>query len=71
MDDVLKIHAQVLSERGVLLSDIQNEKFLFACEKSIAENPPLNFQGWKQAASIYLNYILDFPELDLGPIVMP
>lgn len=71
MSDVLKMYNDVLETRKVVLSDLQRQKFLYACEKAIAENPTLNFSGQKQAASIYLNYILDFPELDLGPIITP
>jgi hypothetical protein len=66
-----KLYDTVLEKRKVRLTDIQQIKFRWACEKTIAENLGLNFHDWTIAANIYLNFVLDFPQLDLGPIVEP
>lgn len=73
MDKTLiqKLYDTVLVKRKVNLTDLQSIKFLRACEKTIAENPSLNFHDWTTAANIYLNFVLDFPQLDLGPIIEP
>lgn len=66
-----KLYETVLAKRKVRLTDLQEIKFRWACEKTIAENPGLNFNDWTVAAQIYLNFVLNFPDLDLGPIVEP
>ena len=66
-----KLYDTVLEKRKIRLTDIQQIKFRWACEKTIAENTGLNFQDWTIAANIYLNFVLDFPQLDLGPIADP
>ena len=53
------------------LNDIQKEKLRYACKKTIIENPELDYNDWKVVAKIYLNFIVDFPELDLGEIIKP
>lgn len=53
------------------LSEIQKEKLKYACKKTILENPQLDYNGWKTACKIYLNFIIDFPQLDLGGIEIP
>ena len=68
---IKKLYETVLAKRNVGLTDLQRKKFLSACEKTIAENSNLNFEHWTTAANIYLNFVLDFPQLDLGPIVEP
>ena len=66
-----KLYDTVLENRKIQLTDIQQIKFRLACEKTIIENPGLNFHDWTVAAQIYLNFVLDFPHLDLGPTVKP
>jgi hypothetical protein len=68
---IQEIYKKVLSQRKVNLNPVQDHKFLFACEKSIAENPNLSLEDWTYAANVYLNYILRYPTIDLGPIIEP
>jgi hypothetical protein len=63
-----ELYHEILKKRRVTLSPMQDEKFRFACKKSIPENPGLGFSGLLLACNIYLNFILDSPDLDLGPI---
>jgi len=63
-----ELYHQILKKRKVVLNSVQAEKFKFACKKSIPENPGLDFSGLLLACNVYLNFILDFPDLDLGPI---
>lgn len=65
-----ELYDSVIKSRNVNLTDLQRIKFLNACEKTIEENPTLNLQGLKIAANIYLNFVLDFQDLDLGPTVL-
>ncbi len=53
------------------LSTLQIEKFRFACLKSIKENPDLEFDDLLIACRIYLNFIINSPTVDLGPIQSP
>lgn len=57
-------------KRGLLknLTGTQVEKFRFACMKSVKENPDLSFAELRVACKIYLNFILDFPDLDLASV---
>ena len=65
---VNKLYETLVSDT---LSDNQKEKFHYACKKAILENPGLDFNGWKIAAKIYLNFIIDFPDLELGDVKKP
>jgi hypothetical protein len=67
-DLIIDVYNAVLQKKGTTLSQNQKNKFLLACEKSIIENPTLDFNDWVTAAKIYLNFIIDFPNLDLGQI---
>jgi hypothetical protein len=62
-----ELYQEILKKRKVVLNPVQDEKFKFACKKSIPENPGLGFSDLLLACNIYLNFILDFPDLDLGP----
>lgn len=52
-------------------SDVQRDKFEYACLKAVKENPDLDFNDLLIACRIYFNFIRDFPKIDLGPIVQP
>jgi hypothetical protein len=65
------LYTTVLEKRKIRLTELQRTKFMWACEKAIVENPTLNFHDWTIAAQIYLNFVLNFPDVDLGPIVGP
>lgn len=52
-----------VKRKGVELTPDQKEKFLIACEKSIKDNDT-NFSR-EEAAKLFLNMILEFPELSL------
>lgn len=45
------------------LSELQIEKFKFACKKAIEVNPKLDFDGLLEACSIYLKLIIGDPGL--------
>jgi len=51
------------------LTDLQISKFEFACEKAVEENPKLGFNDLCIACRIYLNFIINFPDLDLGSVL--
>lgn len=70
-DLILKLYNRTLELNGAELNTIQSEKFKHACKKSIIENPDLNVSELLISTKIYLGLILDFPELDLGPVVKP
>lgn len=53
------------------LTPILMEKFRYACKKSVAENPELEFSHLCVACNVYLNFIKSFPTLDLGKIETP
>ena len=66
-----KLYNALLRKRGVQLTAMQDEKFRYACKKAIPENPGLGYDGLLTACNIYLKFILDFPDMDLGPIIEP
>lgn len=65
----LALHSRLvqatLAKRGAVLTEIQQAKFETACWKTIDENEYLNLDGYLIATNIYLNFILEFPELVL------
>ncbi|TDP60702.1 hypothetical protein [Flavobacterium dankookense] len=63
-----KLYETLVSDK---LSEIQKEKLSCACKKAILENPQLDYNGWKIASKIYLNFIIDFPDIDLVGIKLP
>lgn len=58
-----KIFNEILNEKQVELTKDQEKKFRHACEKAVSDNS--TYQEQKLAAQLYLNYILEFPELSL------
>ncbi len=60
-----KLYNAVLEKTEAVLTEPQQIKFLFACQKAISENPNLGFSDLIAATRIYLNYILDSPHLAL------
>ncbi|MCL2290855.1 MAG: hypothetical protein FWC34_09185 [Bacteroidetes bacterium] len=68
MDENLFLHFESI---GALsgLTELQLSKFEFACEKAVEENPNLGFDDLCIACGVYLNFIISFPELDLGPVL--
>lgn len=68
MEDKLFNHFMM---KGMLndFTDNQVEKFRFSCKKAVLENPQLDFNDLLKACRIYLGFIRDFPECDLGDIV--
>lgn len=54
---------EVLNSRNVILNEIQRIKFKQACERSL--NDHQTYGEALTAANIYLNYIIDFPDLTL------
>ena len=71
MDLEEKLYQEVLRKRNVELNPVQEKNFRFACKKSIPENPDADFDDLLLACNIYLNFILSFPSIDLGGIVLP
>jgi len=70
MEDKLFNHFMM---RGMLngFAELQVEKFRTACRKAVLENPQLAFSDLLKACRIYLGFIRDFPECDLGDAVIP
>ncbi len=66
-----KLYKEVLAKRGVKLNPVQEEKFRYACMKVIPENPGIGYYDLLTACHIYLNFIINNPDLDLGPIKIP
>jgi len=66
-----KVYAHCISKINKQLTDEQDLKFHYACKKAILENPDLGFNDWVIAAKVYLTFIIDFPDLDLGPVMPP
>lgn len=64
-EEANKLMNEVLKRRNVTLNEVQKAKFKHACIKSYSENPKGNDEDLIVAANIYLNYILDFPDLTL------
>ena len=54
-----------IARRDAILNPAQEITFNDACWRAMDENPLLNFDGLMIAASIYLNLILEFPDLSL------
>jgi hypothetical protein len=69
--EINKLYDTILKKRGVQLTEVQSDKFRWACEKAIVENPEFTFSDWVIAGQIYLNLILRDPNLELGQIVLP
>jgi len=63
-----KLYNEVLEKRGAILNPDQEQKFRYACMKVIPENPGAGYFDLMAACHIYLNFILNNPEIDLGPI---
>ena len=59
------LYDHILVKNNVSLSEDQDDKLRFACQKSIAENPHLDFHNTLKAVQIYLNLIREFPQLTL------
>lgn len=65
-EDIDRLYSYVLERRGVQLNPLQDIKFRMACYKSIKENPQLeDLRDWAIAASIYLNFILRNPGIEI------
>lgn len=56
------------SEKLNGFTQLQMEKFKYACKKAVQENPDLGFNDLCIACRIYMNFIREFPGIDLGPI---
>lgn len=69
MNEKLFNHYQV---KGLLneFSDSQISKFRYACSKAIMENPHLDFNDLVVACDIYYSIIRDFPNCDIGDIIV-
>ena len=67
MDNKLFMHFE---NNGALsnLTDEQISKFKFACKKAVVDNPKLDFNDLCIACRIYLNFIISFPDLNLGSL---
>lgn len=65
----IRLHSQLVSgiiaKRKVSLTEVQHSKLVVACWKAIDENPELNERDLLIAVGIYLNFILEFPDLTL------
>jgi hypothetical protein len=66
-----KLFKAVIAKRGITLSSVDAEKFSFACEKSIPENPGASYEDLLLVCNIYLDFILSSPTIDLGEIKSP
>jgi hypothetical protein len=60
-----KLYEKTLQLKSVELDNNQSIKFMRACEKTIIENPNINFSGLLIATKFYLDVILDFPNSEL------
>ncbi|MCO5258877.1 MAG: hypothetical protein M9916_01920 [Crocinitomicaceae bacterium] len=63
MTTVKELFDFVVNEKDVYLTPEQENKLLIACERAIKENE--DDYSRQIAGKIYLNLILDFPELTL------
>ena len=63
-----KLYNELLEKRGVKLTPVQDKKFRYACMKAFAENPGAGYFDLMAACHIYLNFILNNPNVDLGPV---
>ncbi|GAC1314126.1 MAG: hypothetical protein NVSMB24_38380 [Mucilaginibacter sp.] len=66
-----KLYQEVLQKRGITLNELQDQQFRYACMKVIPENPGAGYFDLMAACHIYLNFILNNPQIDLGPIKVP
>ena len=66
-----ELYNAVLETRRIKLTEAQEIKFRWACEKTILENKGLVFSDWVIAGRIYLNLILGDPNIELGGVVLP
>lgn len=62
-DLALKLYNELLEEIQIDPNSIQTQKFKEACDKAVIENSHLNFGDQKMAARLYLNLILEFPDM--------
>lgn len=70
MEEIIeKIYQEISKSKQ--LNPVLQEKLKLACRKAVLENPTLGYESWLYAARIYLNFIVDFPHLELGPVVPP
>ena len=58
-----ELYDYVVKEKGATLTPEQSNKLLKACERAINENE--DDHSRQIAGKIYLNLVLDFPELTL------
>ena len=47
------------------LNSLQLKKFRHACRKAVVENPELEFNELCIAVKVYLNFIREYPDLNL------
>jgi hypothetical protein len=66
-----QLYVEILTTKKLHLNPVQEGKFRYACEKAILENPGAGFDDLLIACRIYLNFIVDWPDLDLGPVKFP
>ncbi len=66
-----ELYREVLEKRGVKLTPGQGQKFRYACMKVVPEDPQASHSDLLTACHIYLNFILNNPDLDLGPVKLP
>jgi hypothetical protein len=64
----VKLHDNLMSEtlkkRQIKLTDLQKIKFDVACWKAIDENEDLSFREYLIVTNIFLNFIIQFPDLN-------
>ena len=48
-----------------ILTDIQDSKFMTACNRIELDNPSNTMEDHLKAAKIYLKFIIDFPDLSI------
>lgn len=60
-----KLYTDVLEIYKPNLNKTQLVKLKQACQKSINDNPDLNYNELLKACEIYLNFITNFPDLSL------
>ena len=64
-----KLHEQIkvdtLAKRRIVLNPLQEMKFDTACWKVIDDHPHATKEIYLTASNIYLNFILDYPDLTL------
>jgi len=60
-----RIMDETIARKGVKLKPIEISKLEQACWKAIDENEALSLNEYLIATSIYLNFILQYPDLSL------